>query len=94
MIKCSCGISLLGAIAVSAAPDIYYRQEGVSRSEARADAILEAFQHSWKGYEDNAFGADEVDTVNGSRSYSKYIVSNNSSLEFKDCPGLTYIGDK
>lgn len=77
MIKCLYVGAQLGAIAVSAAPYaapyISSRQEGTAELGVRAAAILEAFQHSWKGYADNAFGADEVDTIDGSRSYGRYI---------------------
>lgn len=43
-----------------------------SLAEAQT-AVLEAFEHSWNGYTAHAFGADEVNSLNGVKSYSRYI---------------------
>lgn len=66
--KLSCLTALFGITVVSAAPA---PSPKVTPAEARA-AVLEAFQHSWRGYVNNAFGADEVDPIGGSKSFSRY----------------------
>lgn len=74
--------TLIGATVICAVPSFDRSSDLASRAlpntpnftipEARA-AVLEAFQHSWKGYVDNAFGADEVNPIDGSKSFSRYV---------------------
>ncbi|KAF8431390.1 hypothetical protein BGX38DRAFT_1228799 [Terfezia claveryi] len=63
-----CLAALFGDTAFSAVPAPRFK---VTPAQARA-AVLEAFQHSWRGYANNAFGADEVGPVDGSKSFSRY----------------------
>ena len=94
LIKYTYVSALLGAATVCAVPYISPRQEETAKPGVRAVAILEAFQHSWNGYADNAFGADEVDTINGSKSNSRYLPHGNTIAVSLSRFNLTYIGDK
>ena len=79
--KISCVVTLLWVTVASAIPENTgslpqtsngtHNEERYSVEEARA-AVVEAFEHSWRGYAANAFGADEVNPLNGQRSYSRY----------------------
>jgi mannosyl-oligosaccharide alpha-1,2-mannosidase len=43
-------------------PDPLAKQDPAEESARRAEAVKEAFQHSWKGYKQYAFGMDELQT--------------------------------
>ena len=67
--------ALLAAGTTFGAPNIPLEARKRQANNARADAVKEAFLHSWNGYTKFAFGFDELSPVSSKGTNSRYATS-------------------
>lgn len=67
--------ALLAAGTAFGAPNIPLEARKRQANNARADAVKEAFLHSWNGYTKYAFGFDELSPVSKKGTNSRYATS-------------------